>query len=137
LPLLGQVLEAYPKKVKLVAKNFPLQNHKFARKAAEAALAANKMDKYWEFHDKLFDNHKQLNEQKIKQIAIELGFDWKEFEKHMKDPAIKAIINSDMQEGQRIGVRGTPAIFINGRKLKNRSMNGFKNAIEKELKNRS
>ncbi len=135
--MLGQVLEAYPGKVKLVAKNFPLRNHKFAKKAAKAALAAKKTGKYWEFHDKLFENHKRLNEQKIKQIAVELGFVWNEFEKHMKDPAIKAIINRDMQEGQRIGVRGTPAVFINGRQLKNRTMNGFKNAIEKELRSRS
>ncbi len=127
------MLEAYPGKVKLVAKNFPLRNHKFARKAAEAALVAKKMGKYWEFHDKLFENHKRLNEQKIKQIAVELGFVWKEFEKYMRDPAIKAIINRDMKEGQKNDVRGTPAVFINGRRLKNRTMNGFKNVIEKEL----
>lgn len=134
LPLFEQVLKAYPGKVKLVAKNFPLRSHKFAFKASEAALAAGKSGKYWEFHDKLFENQRKISDPEIKRIAGELGFEWKDFEKQMSDPAIKTRIRKDLQEGRRIGVRGTPTIFVNGRRLNNRSMDGFRSMIDRELK---
>jgi protein-disulfide isomerase len=54
VPVLEQVLEKNPNQVKLVFKNFPLRNHKFAMEAAIAALAAEKQGKFWEFHDLLF-----------------------------------------------------------------------------------
>jgi protein-disulfide isomerase len=128
------VLEKYPDQVKLVFKNFPLRNHKFSMQAAIAALAADKQGKFWEFHDLLFKNYNHLNEEKIKEIAQQLNLDMKEFEKDQKDPQIRAMINKDLAEGNRVGVRGTPTIFINGRLLRNRSMAGFQELIEKALK---
>ena len=65
MPVLEQVLEKNPDKVKLVFKNFPLRNHKFAMPAATAALAAEKQGKFWEFHDLLFKDYNRLNEQKV------------------------------------------------------------------------
>jgi protein-disulfide isomerase len=62
-----------------------------------------------------------------------LGFDQAEFEKKMKDPRLTAMIRQDLQDGAQAGVRGTPTIFINGRRLKNRSLQGFQAAINKEL----
>ena len=59
--------------MKLVFKNFPLRNHKFARPAAIAALAANKQGKFWELHDQLYKNYNKLNEQKIREIAQQVG----------------------------------------------------------------
>jgi protein-disulfide isomerase len=128
------VLEKYPDQVKLVFKNFPLRNHKFSMQAAIAALAAEKQGKFWEFHDLLFKNYNHLNEEKIKEIAQQLNLDMKKFEKDRKDPQIRAMINKDLAEGNRVGVRGTPTIFINGRLLRNRSMGGFQELIEKALK---
>jgi protein-disulfide isomerase len=55
------------------------------------------------------------------------------FDKDMKDPKLKAIVERDFQEGARVGVRGIPTIFVNGRQLRNRSFQGFQAAIEKEL----
>jgi protein-disulfide isomerase len=133
VPLLEQVLEKYPDDVKIVFKNFPLGNHKFAMKAATAALAAESQGKFWEFHDLLFKNYNKLNDQKIREIALELGLDQTEFEKKMKDPKITAMIRQDVREGAQAGVRGTPTIFINGRRLKDRSLKGFQSAIDKEL----
>jgi protein-disulfide isomerase len=62
-----------------------------------------------------------------------LGFDQAEFEKKMKDPKITAMIRQDAREGAQAGVRGTPTVFINGRRLKNRTLEGFQAAIDKEL----
>jgi protein-disulfide isomerase len=128
------VLEKYPNQVKLVFKNFPLRNHKFSMQAAIAALAAEKQGKFWEFHDLLFKNYNHLNEQKIKEIAQQLNLDMEKFEKDRKDPQINGMINKDLAEGNQAGVRGTPTIFINGRLLRNRSMAGFQELIEKALK---
>ena len=127
------MFERYSKEMKLVFKNFPLRNHKFAMPAAIAALAANKQGKFWELHDQLYENYNRLSDQKIREIAQQVGLDMEKFDKDMKDPELKAIVERDFQEGARVGVRGIPTIFINGRQLKNRSFQGFQAAIEKEL----
>ncbi len=119
--------------MKLVFKNFPLRNHKFAWPAAIAALAANKQGKFWELHDQLYENYNRLSDQKIREIAQQVGLDMEKFDKDLKDPKLKAIVERDFQEGARVGVRGIPTIFVNGRQLRNRSFQGFQAAIEKEL----
>lgn len=133
MPVLDQVLENNPDDVKIVFKNFPLRSHKFALKAATAALAAGSEGKFWEFHDELYKNHNRLSDQKIREIALALGFDQAAFEKKMNDPQIASQIRQDIRDGARAGVRGTPTIFINGRRLKNRSPQGFQAAVDKEL----
>jgi len=119
--------------MKLVFKNFPLRNHKVAWPAAIAALAANKQGKFWELHDQLYENYNRLSDQKIREIAQQVGLDMEKFDQDMKDPELKAIVERDFQEGAKAGVRGIPTIFVNGRQLKNRSFQGFQAAIEKEL----
>lgn len=133
MPLLEQVLENNPGNVKIVFKNFPLRRHKFATKAAMAALAAEGQGKFWAFHDRLFENYKQLNDQKIKGIARDLGLDMEKFEKQMKDPGILAQIRQDLLDGNQAGVRGTPTVFIGGRLLRNWSPKEFQMLIDKEL----
>lgn len=127
------MFEKYSKEMKLVFKNFPLRNHKFARPAANAALAANKQGKFWELHDQLYENYNRLSEQKIREIAQQVGLEMEKFDKDIKDPKLKAIVERDFQEGVGAGVRGIPTIFVNGRQLRNRSFQGFQAAIEKEL----
>lgn len=133
MPLLEQLLEQYPKDVKIVHKNFPLRNHKFARPAAIAAMAAHEQGKFWPFQDKIFENYNKLNAKKIQEIATEVGLDIAKFEKDRANPRIIKSVTRDSQDGSKAGVRGTPAIFVNGRLLRNRSLEGFKAVIEKEL----
>ena len=134
MPVLEQVLEKNPNQVKLVFKNFPIRNHRFAMPAAIAALAAEKQGKFWEFHDLLFKDYNRLNEQKVKEIAQQLKLDMEKFERDRKDPQIIELIRRDVLEGNQAGVRGTPTVFINGRLLRDRSMAGFQELIEKALK---
>ncbi|UCE64063.1 MAG: thioredoxin domain-containing protein [Nitrospirota bacterium] len=134
MPVLERVLEKNPDSVKLVFKHFPLRNHKFARRASIASIAAGRQGKFWEFHDLLFKDYKRLNTQKVKEIAKQLNLDMEQFERDQKDPELGKIINRDLSEGSRIGVRGTPTVFINGRLLRNRSQTGFQTMIEKTLK---
>jgi protein-disulfide isomerase len=127
------VLEKNPKNVKIVFKNFPLRRHTYATQAAIAALAADVQGKFWAFHDRLFENYKQLSDQKIKDIARDLGFDVEKFEKKMKDPGILSQIRQDVLDGNQAGVRGTPTVYIGGRLLKNWSPKEFQTLIDKEL----
>lgn len=128
------MLEKFPKEVKIVEKNFPLQMHKFARQAATASLAAHRQGKFWEFHKKLFESMASLSDAKVQEIAKQLNLDMDKFNKDLKDPAIQTIINRDLQEGAAAGVRGTPTIFVNGLLLTSRSIDGFEQAVKQELK---
>ena len=133
MPTLEQVLETYPTHVKLVFKNYPLRNHNYAQKAAVAALAARKQEKFWEFHELLFENSAKLSDQKIKEISEWMDLDWEKFSNDMEDPEIIAMINRDKSEGNRARVRAVPTVFINGRRLKNLSLQGVGAIIENEL----
>ena len=131
------MLDKYPNNVKLVVKNFPLPSHKFAHKAATAALAANVQGKFWEFHSQLFKYYNVINDTKIQDIAKELGLDMEKFNKDMQSPAIKSLIARDMDNGRQIGIRGTPTIFINGKAFNNRRLPEIYKVIEAELKKTS
>jgi protein-disulfide isomerase len=117
----------------MVFKNFPLRNHKLALPAAQAAHAAGKQGKFWEYHDKVFDNYNKLSGELLEQFAKELGLDMNRFRKERGSKEIASIINRDLREGNRIGVRGTPTIFLNGKRLGQRSIEAFSAAIEAEL----
>ena len=131
-PLIAQVQERNAKNVKVVFKNMPLQFHKFADPAARAALAADIQGKFWEFHDALFALE-NLNDEAIEDIAAKLGLDVEKWKKDKDSPEVRKRINTDVQDAQKAGVTGTPTIFINGRLLKNRSMQGFQQMINSEL----
>ena len=133
MPQLEQLLKTYPGKVKLVFKNFPIRSHKYAVKAAVAALAAERQEKFWEFHDTLFKNYNRLNDQKIQEIVGLLGLDETKFKEQQKNPAITERIRQDYEEGIRLGVRGTPTLFINGKKLRDRGTKSMEAVVEKEL----
>lgn len=127
------MLEKYPDKVKLIHKNFPLSSHKFAAKAAKAALAADKQGKFSEFHEKLFQNQRNLNDAMVQQIATELSLDMARFDKDKNDPVLQMLITRDTDEARRAGIRGVPAVFINGKLLRSRSLQAFEQMIDLEL----
>jgi protein-disulfide isomerase len=130
-PVLQQVLEKYPNDVKLVHKLCP--NHDFSREAIEAAYAAWDQGKFWEYHDKLFYNQLVLNKPKLTAIAKELHLDLKRFNKKMKDPAIQKLIDGDWADVSRLGILGTPTVYVNGKVLNDRSLQGFQSAINGEI----
>ena len=133
VPTIEQVTQAYPNQVRVVFKHFPLSMHKFAKQAAAASIAARNQGKFWPLHDQLFANYNQLNDDKIRELAASVGLDMERFDKDIKDPALQQEITADVQLGTSSGVRGTPAVYINGVQLKDRSFQGFRKAIEAEL----
>jgi protein-disulfide isomerase len=116
-PTLEQLMKAYPNQIKLAFKNFPLGFHKQAMIASEAALAAGAQGKFWEMHDKIFTNQKQIDIDILKGYAQELNLDMNKFNTDLETNRYKKVIDSDMKLARGAGVRGTPTFFINGKKL--------------------
>jgi protein-disulfide isomerase len=128
--LIEQVLAANPG-VALVYKQFPLTSiHPNALPASKAALAAGKQGKYWEMHKLLFANQRALGAEQLKDYAKQIGLDVPKWEKDMNSPEIADQINAEMKEAQTAEVRGTPTIFVNGKRVMNRSVDGFKQMID-------
>ncbi len=114
LPSVEEVIKAYPGKIKLAFRHNPLPFHQQAKPAAKAAMAAHKQGKFWEMHDKLFENQTALKDENYKKWAKELKLDMKKFEKDFKDAASDKVIDEDMTFAQSNGAGGTPSFFING-----------------------
>jgi protein-disulfide isomerase len=133
-PLIDQVMQAYPKDVQRVYKQFPLTSiHPNALPASKAAVAAGKQGKFWEMHQKLFSNQRELSPDNYKKWAEELKLDTARFEKDMASPEVQAQIDKEMQEARAADVTGTPTIFVNGKRLQQRSFDGFKAVIDAAL----
>ncbi|MEB2283593.1 MAG: hypothetical protein B6D46_15100 [Polyangiaceae bacterium UTPRO1] len=134
-PVVDQVLAAYPNDVNFVMKQFPLrQIHPNADSAARAALAAGEQGKFWEMHDDLYKNGRNLTPETIKGIAEKIGLDMKKFEADWNSDAVKKQVEEDLALGSRSDVRGTPSFFVDGKIVQNRTLDGFKAQIDAELK---
>ncbi len=133
MPLFEQVLDKYPDSVKVVFKHYPLSFHEQALPAALASMAAAKQGKFWEYHDELFINQKSLDQKKYLEIAENLGLDIKKFSLDMMRPSLRQKIEQDVAEAKKAGVTGTPTIFVNGRKVKNRGIAAISKLIDEEL----
>jgi len=132
--LVADVLEQYPNDVKLVFKQFPLtQIHPLAMHAAKASLAAHRQGKFWSFHDVLFENSRALQPESVKKYAEDAGLDLAQFEKDIATPAIARQIDDEMRLARDADVRGTPTLFVNGKRVTNRSLEGFKAMIDPML----
>ncbi|QRK05107.1 thioredoxin domain-containing protein [Archangium violaceum] len=129
-----EVLKAYPNQVRLVFRQFPLEFHQQAPKAAEASLCAHDQGKFWEYHDTLFANQKALEVPQLKEHAKKVGLDSAAFDKCLDSGAKAEIVKADMADGQKVGVNGTPAFFINGILLSGaQPFDEFKSVIDSEL----
>lgn len=135
-PLLEQALEKNPDTVKVILKNMPLAMHQFADPAARAALAAGEQGKYWEFHDALFALpalNIALNDKAIEDIAVKLGLKMDRFKSDMASPKIRQKVDQDIMDAQKAGVTGTPAIFVNGHPLRERTIEAIQQKIDAAL----
>lgn len=132
-PVLDKVLELNSGQVKIAYMQFPLKMHKAALSAAEAALVAFAEGKFQALHELMEDDYRDLNDEKILDKAVNLGFDRETFQQKMNDPGILKQIQQDLEAGKQAGVTGIPTVFINGRQLKKRSLEGFQELIDREL----
>ncbi len=114
---LDEVSKAYGDKVRVVFKHMPLGNHPKAPAAHAAAEAAHRQGKFWEMHDKIFANQKDMSPEKYREYARAIGLDLARFDRDVADASTKQRIDADAAEAAQLGISGTPAFFVNGRYL--------------------
>jgi protein-disulfide isomerase len=111
---LGKLLDAYPGKVRLVFRQFPLDSHPEARKSAEASLCAADQGKFWELHDRLYKDASKPGAADLNTVAKELGLDVEKLEACVSRGEHKPAVDEDLLVGRGLGVQGTPTFFVNG-----------------------
>lgn len=109
------IYSKYDKSVQFVFADYSIMKDSF--KIAEAAFCAGKQGKYWEFHEKAFEDQEKLNDAHVVEIAKKLGVKEPSFKKCIKDREGKKIVDKGLAEGNKVGVTATPTIFINGKKI--------------------
>lgn len=119
----------------MVFKNYPLlKSHKLAGKTALTAYAAHLQGKFWGVHDELFKFHDQLSDEKIQEIVRAVGLNEEKLEKDRNSQRAVDQVQRDLDEAYRIGVHSVPTVFVNGKRLRDRSFESIAAAIDKELK---
>jgi protein-disulfide isomerase len=135
-PIIEELLKEYGDKVKLVVRDFPLSRHAQAFKAAEAAEAARQQGKFWEYSTLLFQNQQNLEASKLKEYATQAGLDRKAFDESLDGGRFAESIQRDIRDGKALGISATPALFVNGKPLNERTREALKEAIESALKDK-
>lgn len=112
---LEKLRRRYGDRLRVVFKHFPLNFHSHAFLAARASLAAHAQGKFWEFHDRLYQTRAEFDEATLLKIAKDLRLDLTRFKERLHSGEHDARIIADQDLGAALGVRGTPAYFVNGR----------------------
>lgn len=136
-PLVKQLEEELPNDVRVVRRYFPLPGHRNGLPAALAVEAAARQGKYNEMHDLLFTEQKNWGEKSVptpqafEAYAQQLGLDMEKFKADVASQSVKDRVQRDIDAGTKLGNRGTPSFFLNGKKLENpQSYEAFKKAIQ-------
>jgi protein-disulfide isomerase len=128
------IRKEYGDKVRIVFKHLPLPFHQHAHLAAQASMAAHAQGKFWEYHDKLFANQRNIQKDDLLRYAQELGLDLDRFRKELDDGTYKAYVDKDAEEASRVGANGTPTFYINGEQIVGaQPIHRFKQVIDKIL----
>jgi protein-disulfide isomerase len=133
-PTIKQITDTYGKDVRIVFKHNPLPFHKDAFPASELAIEANEQGKFWEMHDKLFENQQALTRDKLDEYAKAVGLNMGKVKTALDTGKHKATIEAEQALAKSLGASGTPSFFINGRSLRGaQPFDAFKAVIDEEL----
>ena len=134
-PTMDKVLDEYKGKVRIVFMHQPLSFHAHAHLAAQASMAAHAEGKFWQYHDKLFENQKALERGDLESYAQQVGLNMTKFKQALDAGVYKSRVDRDAAAGTKVGASGTPTFFINGRRLVGaQPVTAFKQIIDEELK---
>jgi protein-disulfide isomerase len=138
MPAVKRILTEYRGKISWTVRDFPLSFHDRARPAAVAAHCAGDQGKYWGMYQAMFDNQTELQDEHLKKYALKLVANKGKWEDCFKNASAKnPVIDANMESGMKVGVTGTPAFFINGRRLSGAlPYEEFKRVIDEELTRR-
>ncbi|MBP9681243.1 MAG: DsbA family protein [Bacteriovorax sp.] len=134
--VVGELEKKYGNKIKIAFKNYPLPFHSQARLAAEAALCANEQNAkyFWKMHDAMFADQTKLGKEDLMATAKKIGLKEADFKSCLDSSKHKAVIDNDMAEGQKIGIKSTPTFFINGKLVSGaQPIEVFSEVIDEEL----
>lgn len=138
-PKIQQILTQYPDQVRFVFKHYPLNFHKKAPQAHAAVELARRekgSEAFWKMHDLIMANPRNLEISDLRRYAQTLNLDLNQFDSIMADPEkINDLIKSDLAEAKKCNVRATPTVLINGLKMTNRTLEGYRTRINNILKN--
>jgi protein-disulfide isomerase len=129
-PLIQQLLDAFPNDLKHVYKNYPLPFHNRAMPAAKACEAAGMQGKFWEMHGLIFENQKSMEDADLKGYAEKIGLNAARFEKDLAGDQAQKLIQEDVDAARQAQVTGTPTLFINGKRVRERTFEAMKKEIE-------
>jgi len=133
-PTVKRILDQYPGKVRVVFQSFPISIHPHAQKSSEAALCAGEQGRYWEMHEKLFANQKELGTENLKARAKAIGLDPLAFDTCLDSGRMAPAVEQNRKLGESLGVNSTPFFFINGRPLSGaQPFERFREIIDYEL----
>ncbi|HTN51764.1 MAG TPA: thioredoxin domain-containing protein [Anaeromyxobacter sp.] len=133
-PTLAELQKSYGDKVRIVWKHQPLPFHPNALPAAEAAEAAREQGKFWEMHDRMFQNQQELSDEAYRRWAKELGLDLRRFDEARQSPRLRARVEEDQKLGSSVGANGTPTLFVNGEMVVGaQPADAFKQVIDRKL----
>jgi protein-disulfide isomerase len=131
---LARVQERYGDQVTLVFKHLPLRQHPDAPAAHAAAEAAHRQGRFWEMHDLLFADPRDLDREKLSGFARQLGLDVERFERDSASASVRERVEADLREAQQLGINGTPTFYVNGRLLAGaQPFEAFEGMIDQEL----
>ena len=132
-PVVEEALKSHSDRVRLVVRDYPLDVHDHARKAAEAADAANAQGKFFEYTALLYQNQSNLDVASLKKYASQVGLNRARFDRELDSGMYAAEVSHDIADAEKYGVKYTPTIFINGVLLREVSAEGFQAALERAL----
>lgn len=114
-PIVNRVVKHFGDRLLFAFRNFPLEQHEFAEPAAETAEFAAEKGKFWEMHDLLYKHQNEFSDEFFPKLAEQLGLDGDELTEVLEAEKFSAKIKKDYTVGEKAGVPGTPAFFINGK----------------------
>ncbi len=117
-PIIRGLSAEFGDRIHIVFRNYPVPSlHEHAMAAAEAAMCASAQGKFWAYHDKLFQNQNALDDASLAQYAAAAGLDMQAFTSCVSTHGSLSAVAQDIDDGNALGVVGTPTWFVNGRKV--------------------
>lgn len=130
---MAELMRKHNGKVRFVARDFPLKGHKNAYQAALAAEAARQQGRYWDYSGILMTNQHELDEPHLIDYARRLGLDLDRFRAAMAEGALAEKVEIDRREAMRLGIEGTPGVFLNGQRIRLKDDTSLDNAFKAAL----
>jgi len=130
---ISELREKYGDKVQIIWMNTPNQRHRYSHEAHQAAMFAHEHGKFWEMHDKIFENRRSLSPEKIEELVSELGLDIQEYKAAVKEQKYRSELIEDLRQAGKADLTSTPTVFINGKYQMSTSKAALDRAIGQAL----